>query len=207
MHAVFIGTRFRLASSETYNPSLGMSSMTTSSPSPLPRSSPAYRAIGWAGLLAGTLDITAAIAESGLEGKGPLHMFQGIAGGLLGMSSFQGGLPTAALGAFFHYLIATTAAAVFYLVSRKWKGLVRHPIPSGLLYGVAVYIFMYYIVLPLSAYHSRIALPRMSHLIRDVAVHMFMVGLPIALMVRKYADTASFPDGKHECLSAEEAST
>jgi len=181
--------------------------MTTSSPSLLPPSSQAYRAIGWAGLLAGTLDITAAIVESGLQGKSPLHMFQGIAGGLLGMSSFQGGLSTAALGAFFHYFIATTASAVFYLVSRKWKGLVRHPIPSGLFYGVAVYIFMYYVVLPLSAYHSRIALPPMSHLIRDVSVHMFLVGLPISLMVRRYADTASFPDGKDECFSAEKAST
>ena len=170
--------------------------MATSRPSLLPRSSLAYRAVGWAGLVAGTLDISAAIVESALEGKGPVHVFQGIAGGLLGMSSFQGGLATAALGAFFHYFIATTASAVFYLASRKWRGLVRRPIPSGLLYGVAVYIFMYYIVLPISAYHSRIALPRMSHLIRDIAVHMFLVGLPIAWMVRKYADSSSFPDGK-----------
>jgi len=104
------------------------------------------------------------------------------------MSSFRGGLATAALGAFFHFLIATTASAVFYLASRKLKFLVKHAIPSGLLYGVAVYIFMYYIVLPISAYHTKIALPPMAQLIRDVAVHMFMVGLPISLMVRKYSD-------------------
>ena len=165
-----------------------MNSMMASSPSLLPRPARAYRAIGYAGLLAGTLDITAALIESGLAGKGPLHLFQGIAGGLLGMSTFQGGLSTAVLGAFFHYLIATTAAAVFYLASRRWKSLVKHPILSGLLYGVAVYIFMYYMVLPLSAYHTRVALPQMSHLIRDVAVHMFMVGLPISLMVRKFGD-------------------
>ncbi|MGA7633510.1 MAG: hypothetical protein WCB11_22340, partial [Terriglobales bacterium] len=61
------------------------------------------------------------------------------------------------------------------------------PIPSGLLYGIAVYIFMYYFVLPISAYHTKIALPPMSKLIRDVAIHMFMVGLPISLVVRKYS--------------------
>jgi len=165
-----------------------MNSVMASSSSLLPRPSKAYRAIGWAGLLAGTLDISAAIVESGLAGNGPLHLFQGIAGGLLGMSTFQGGLPTAVLGAFLHYLIATTASAVFYLASRRWRALVRRPILSGLLYGVAVYIFMYYIVLPLSAYHTKVALPRMSHLIRDVAVHIFMVGLPISLMVRKFSD-------------------
>jgi hypothetical protein len=160
----------------------------TASPSLLPRSSPAYRAIGWAGLLAGTLDITAAFVEAGLEGRSPVSLLQGIAGGLLGMSSFQGGLATAALGAFFHFLIATTAAAAFYLASRKLKFLVKHAIPSGLLYGVAVYVFMAYAVLPMSAYHTKIALPPMSHLIRDVAIHMFMVGLPISLIVRKYSD-------------------
>jgi hypothetical protein len=104
------------------------------------------------------------------------------------MSSFRGGLATAALGAFFHFLIATTAAAVFYLASRKLKLLVKHAILSGLLYGVAVYVFMSYVVLPLSAYHTKIELPPMSNLVTGIAVHMFMVGLPISLMVRKYSD-------------------
>lgn len=161
----------------------------TASPSPLlPRSSQVYRAIGWAGLLAGCLDITAALVEAGLEGKSPVYLFQAIAGGLLGMSSFQGGLVTAALGAFFHFLIATTAAAVFYLASRKLKFLVKHAIPSGLFYGIAVYVVMRYGVLPLSAYHVKIALPPVADLIKDVGIHMFMVGLPISLMVRKYSD-------------------
>jgi hypothetical protein len=165
-----------------------MRSMTAAISSPLLRPSQVYRAIGWAGLLAGSLDITAAFVEAGLEGRSPVSLLQGIAGGLLGMSSFRGGLATAALGAFFHFLIATTAAAVFYLASRKLKFLVKHAIPSGMLYGVAVYIFMYCIVLPISAYHTKIALPTMTGLIRDVAVHMFMVGLPISLMVRRYSD-------------------
>ena len=165
-----------------------MGSITASRSALLPRSSQVYRAIGWAGLLAGCLDITAALVEARLEGKSPVYLFQAIAGGLLGMSSFQGGLVTAALGAFFHFLIATTAAAVFYLASRKLKFLVKHAIPSGLLYGIAVYVVMRYAVLPLSAYHVKIALPPVADLIKDVAIHMFMVGLPISLMVRKYSD-------------------
>lgn len=152
------------------------------SPSSL-QPSQAYQAIGWAGLLAGSLDITVAFVEAGLEGRSPVSLLQGIAGGLLGMSSFRGGLATAALGLFFHFLIATTAAAVFYLACRKLKFLVKHAIPSGLLYGVVVYAFMNDIVLPLSAYHTKIAPPH----IMDVAVLMFMVGLPIALIVRKYS--------------------
>lgn len=58
-----------------------MGSITASSSSLLPRSSQAYRAIGWVGLLAGSLDITVALVESGLEGKSPVHLFRAIAGG------------------------------------------------------------------------------------------------------------------------------
>ena len=160
-----------------------MGSKTVSPSSLLLQPSQACRAIGWAGLLAGSLDITVAFVEAGREGRSPVSLLQGIAGGLLGMSSFRGGLATAALGLFFHFLIATTAAAVFYLASRKLRFLVKHAIPSGLLYGVVVYAFMNDIVLPLSAYHTKIALPH----ILDVAVLMVMVGLPIALIVRKYS--------------------
>src|SRR5271155_1304634 len=111
-----------------------MRSMTAARSSVLPLQPQVYRAIGWAGLLAGCLDITAAAVEYAMKGKSPVHLFQVIAGGLLGMSSFQGGLASAALGAFFHFLIATTAAAVFYVASRKLKFLVKHAIPSGLFY-------------------------------------------------------------------------
>jgi hypothetical protein len=161
--------------------------MTATPSSLLPRCSRAYQAIGWAGLLAGTLDITAAFVEAGLEGRSPVSLLQGIAGGLLGMSSFKGGLATATLGAFFHFLIATTAAAVFYLASRKLKFLEQHAIASGLIYGVAVYAFMNYIVLPLSAYHVKVALPS----VKDAAIVMFLVGLPISLVVRRYSDLGS----------------
>jgi hypothetical protein len=162
-------------------------SMTATPSSLLTRCSRAYQAIGWAGLLAGALDITAAFVEAGLEGRSPVSLLQGIAGGLLGMSSFKGGLATAALGAFFHFLIATTAAAVFYLASRKLKFLEQHAIASGLIYGVAVYAFMNYIVLPLSAYHVKIALPS----VKDAVIVMFLVGLPISLVVRRYSDLGS----------------
>lgn len=158
----------------------------TSSASPLP--SQARRAIGWAGLVAGSLDITAALILAAREGKTPIYLFQAIAGGLLGKSSFQGGLATALLGVFFHYLIAFTAAALFYAASRKFKFLVRHAIASGLLYGVMVYVFMNYVVLPLSAYHVKIALLPIGQLIKGMSIIMFLVGLPIALIVRKYSD-------------------
>jgi hypothetical protein len=157
----------------------------------MPQTSTARRAIGWAGLLAGFLDITAAAVLFGLKGKSPVYLLQAIAGGLLGMSSFQGGLATAALGAFFHFLIAFTAAAVFYAASRKLTFLVKHSVPFGLLYGAMVYSFMNLVVLPLSAYHATFTLRPIAVFARDLAIVMIMVGLPIALVVRKYSNPGS----------------
>ena len=50
-------------------------------------------------------------------------------------------------------------------------------------------------LLPLSAYHTRIALPPILILIQDVATHMFMIGLPISLVVRKFSTSSSFSGG------------
>src|SRR5215469_13479354 len=165
-----------------------MRSLTASPSSPLLQSSHAYRAIFWAGWVAGTVDITVQSVLFGLRGKTPVYLLQAIAGGWFGESSFQGGVATALLGAFFHFLIAFTAAAVFYLASRRLTLLVRRPIPSGVLYGVVVYGFMTFVVLPLSAYHTKIALPPVAKLVRDAGLHILLIGLPISLMVRKYSD-------------------
>jgi hypothetical protein len=93
----------------------------------------------------------------------------------------------AALGLFCHYLIAFTATAVFWVASRKLKVLITHSVPAGLYYGILVYTFMGFIVLPLSAYHLKIELPPLSSLARDITIHMLAVGLPISLVVRRFS--------------------
>ena len=59
-------------------------------------------AILWGGLICGALDITAAFVVYGSFGLKQVTLLQGIAAGLLGPRSFEGGLPTAALGLFCH---------------------------------------------------------------------------------------------------------
>ena len=56
-----------------------------------------FTAILWAGLIAGTLDITDALVFYGLRGVPPVRLPQNIASGLLGRDAFQGGVGTAAL--------------------------------------------------------------------------------------------------------------
>jgi hypothetical protein len=142
------------------------------------------RAILAAGLLAGVLDITAAFTIYGLRGVGPVPILKSIASGLLGPAAFQGGPAIAVLGGVLHFVIATGAAAVFYFASRRLDVLQRQPVAAGLGYGVAVYLFMNLVVLPLSAVRKQPFDPSMAALM--VVVHMLCVGLPIALAVRRY---------------------
>ena len=155
-------------------------------PSPAPEQHGAPpRAALWAGALAGTLDITAACIQTLLNGRTPERMLQGIASGWLGKASFTGGAATAALGLVTHFFIATTAATVYWLTSRRYPQLVRHAWAWGASYGLVVYAVMYEIVIPLSAIHHRIPRTPQAY-ITQLLIHVCCVGLPIALTVRAH---------------------
>jgi hypothetical protein len=142
--------------------------------------------IFWGGLIAGTLDLTAACVYSWVRSNvRPVSVFQFIASGVLGAESFTGGTKTALLGVALHFVIATGAAAVFYFASRKWLFLVERPIIAGLLYGIPVYVFMNFVVLPLSEVQQR--QQPMSARIINLVILMVCIGLPIALIVRRFA--------------------
>lgn len=150
-----------------------------------PPATKAYQPILVGGLIAGTLDMTAACIQAWLRaGVTPLQVARFIASGALGPSAVSGGGKTAALGLVFHYLIATTATAVYYFASRKLRFLVERPISMGLLYGVFVYLFMNFVVIPLSKITSRPT--TLSNRAIAALIIMFCIGLPIALIVRRF---------------------
>ena len=147
--------------------------------------SQSFPAIGWAGLVAGVLDISSAFALGYSKGVSPTHVLQGVAAGLIGReSAIKGGLATAALGLAIHFFIAFVVTTVFYVASRKLIFLTQHPVISGLLYGIVVYGFMYWVVMPLA---YPVVHPSLSRDLTAVCVHMFLIGLPIALIVRRYS--------------------
>ena len=144
------------------------------------------QAVLFGGLLAGALDLAAACVNSGLSGVSPVRVLQAIASGLLGAESYAGGAATAALGFFLHFVIAFGATVVFYAASRRLKFLTDHAVASGVLYGIAVYLFMSFVVLPLSSFTGKppsAALP----IAVGLFIHILFVGLPIALVVRRFA--------------------
>jgi hypothetical protein len=144
----------------------------------------AAKATYMAGLTCGVMDITAALVVYGMMGLKPLRLLQGIAGGILGPRTFSGGFSTALLGLALHFVIAFGAAVVFFLASRGLRFLLDHAILSGALYGVAVYFFMNRIVVPLS--HATKFPFSVKTMLIGVIIHIFCVGLPIALNIRRY---------------------
>lgn len=152
-----------------------------------PKKSTVVPAIAIGGLIVGILDITSAFITWWCKGVRPVRGLQGIAAGLLGSQSFQGGVATAGLGLTIHFFVAFMVVIVFYVASRKFQFLTRHAVVSGLLYGVMVYLFMYWFVLPN-------VFPKFRHSISSdvlaVVVHMVLIGLPTALVVRRYSQRA-----------------
>jgi len=150
------------------------------------QSSNAVRTIFWAGLIAGILDITGACVVSWFRsGVTPVRVFQLVASGWFGPVSFTGGAKTATLGLLFHFIIATTWATVYYLASRKITFLLNQTVISGFLYGVIVYAFMNFVVIPLSAIPKRTTPIPLSGRLIGLAIIIVCIGFPIAIIVRK----------------------
>jgi hypothetical protein len=140
----------------------------------------ALLAIAVGGGVAGTLDLLQACILFGWDI--PLV----IAGGLLGREAFRGGAGTYTLGVLLHFFIACSAAAVYYAASRRLTFMKDHPLVCGLFFGAAVEDVMRFIVLPLSALHSR-GPYKLDDLILGLLVHMVVVGLQISFSVRRFA--------------------
>jgi hypothetical protein len=145
-------------------------------------------AILWAGLVAGALDIIYVIVYYAFAAKnvGPTQILHGIAAGWLGRDAARaGGTSTAVLGLALHFLIALVAAAVFQVASRRLRVLVERPWISGFAYGIAVWLCMNLVVLPLSANPPK-SFPSPAW-IPVLVAHVVCVGWPIALIVRRFA--------------------
>jgi uncharacterized membrane protein YagU involved in acid resistance len=131
------------------------------------------------GLLAATLDIVYACAFWVIQAEvPPSRIFQSVASGLLGESSFEGGNGTAALGFLLHYLIVLAMALAYYLVARRLPPISRRWPLAGAGYGLLLYAVMQYIVVPL----SRAGGGPQDHLwvTLSIAAHALLVGIPIA---------------------------
>ena len=149
-----------------------------------PNPARAARFVALAGVVGATCDIVYAILFYGWMGVPTERLLQSVASGLLGKASFGGGWATAALGLALHYAIVLVAATLFYAIARRWAWLRDEPVSAGLVYGIAIYAVMNFVVLPLSAYPFTMTFPLLCTA-TGLLVHMIGVGLPISLITRR----------------------
>jgi len=139
------------------------------------------RAIATGTLAVGLLDGLDAVVFFGLRGARPGRIFQGIASGLLGPASFEGGAATALLGLALHFTVACGIVSTYGLASRHVTALRERPWTFGPPYGVVAYVVMNRIVIPLSAIGHAPAFALWPFL-NGLLIHALVIG-PISALV------------------------
>lgn len=135
------------------------------------------------GLVAGTLDLVFAMVFWAWRAELPaLRILQSVAAGVLGPTAFEGGLETGLLGLVLHFFIALSMAVAYYAAARRWPLLWQRPVAWGAAYGLLLYAIMNFVVVPLSAATGS-GDPVFT--VWSLGVHVFLVGMPIALFVRQ----------------------
>ena len=135
-----------------------------------------------AAAIAGTLDIAAAMILTLVAGGTVANLLRSVASGPL-PDAKHWGAGGAALGLAVHFALIAVMAAIFVLAADRIAALKRKPLLWGALYGLGIWIVMYFLVLP-----ARFGAP-LPHDAVQIAVqffcHVALVGVPIALVARR----------------------
>lgn len=134
------------------------------------------------GLYAGLLDGLAAVWVTYIRsGRTPDLVFQYIASAVFGNDAFSGGIAMTLLGVLLHMLIAMAWSVLYFLMcllfpprrtySASW-------IIPGVLYGIAVWLIMNLVILPLSNVTRAPFTPTGVSI--GMSVLIFCIGIPIA---------------------------
>lgn len=147
----------------------------------------AFHTIVLGGLAIGILDfLDASIFFPNYYGISFQQVWWGPASGIVGREAAKaGGWNTAILGIFLHFVVATSIATVYFLFSRNISFLIRHPVISGLSFGVIANYVMQCVVLPLSARATSptgVLSEPIGSMLNSVIGHALLVGLPVALI-------------------------
>ena len=143
-----------------------------------------------AGLLVGTLDISAALIDYYIAtGKGPEGVLKYIASGIFGRTKAFGteGNSMVALGLLFHYMIAMLFTIFFFLIYPRVPLLSRNWVLTGFLYGLFIWIVMTFIVTRLSnTPHAPLSAMKPLKALKAALILMCMIGLPLSFIAYRY---------------------
>ena len=141
------------------------------------------RAILAAVAVCGTLDILSAFAFNGMKGVGPGPVLRYVASGPFGDSMRDGGLAAAAIGLGVHYALMAIMVTLYFLVASRVELVRRQWFLSGLLYGILIYLIMYWIVVP--ARFGTMPKTDLWSVGNALFSHIVCVGLPMAYIASR----------------------
>jgi hypothetical protein len=141
--------------------------------------------IVYGGLAVGVMDAIAATTHAAILGVSPVRVWQYVASSLLGPASYEGGGRTVAIGLLIHFGIAFGVATGYLILTRLTPAVLDHPVLAGFAFGIAAYFAMAYLFVPMTSVRPQ---PFSWYgLVSGIIIHIFFVGLPIALVARRFS--------------------
>lgn len=134
-----------------------------------------------AGLLVGSLDITAAFLDYYIAtGKGPEGVLRFVASGVFGKEAFTSNKVMIFWGLIFHFIIAFGFTILFYWLYPRFRFMSKNHVLTAIGYGVFMWIITTRIVMPLSNTPS---LPfSFIKSLKAISILVLMIGLPLSFL-------------------------
>lgn len=144
---------------------------------------PLWRPVIVATLLCGTLDILFAIILTLLNGKSPAAMLRFVASGPFPSAS-NWGAAGSLVGLAVHYSLMAIMVVAFVAAARSIPTLTDRPIGWGIAYGIATYVMLDLLILPMR--FAAAWPPRPISIGTQLFAHIVLVGIPTALIARRH---------------------
>ncbi len=133
--------------------------------------------------VSGTLDILFAMILTVLFGREIGNMLRYVGSGPFPQAT-EMGAGGAMLGLAVHFALMAIMAAGYVLAARRIPALVERPIQWGVLYGLATYVVMNWLVVPMR--FGTPLPPSPLSMATQLFAHIVLVGIPIALIAARY---------------------
>jgi hypothetical protein len=144
--------------------------------------------IALATLISGTLDILFAMILTVAFGRQIPGMLRYVASGPFPTATDMG-MSGAILGLLVHFALMAIMAAVFMIAVNQRPSLVANPWLAALVYGLITYVVMNWLVVPV---RFDVPLPpKPLSIATQLFAHIVFVGVPFALIARKYLGAAA----------------
>ena len=141
-----------------------------------------WKPIALATLVSGTLDILLATILTIMNGRDPSDMLRFVASGPFPSATGMGA-SGAVLGLLVHFALMGIMAAVFVIITANRRALIERPILTGAVYGLATYVILDLIVVPLR--FPGAFPPKPISIATQLFAHIVLVGIVFAFITRR----------------------